>query len=143
MADSFLLDVNVCLDVLLKRRPFLNDAARIFQAAEKGEIRAVVSAVSIDTIFYVLRPGIGDMQAQQEIKRMRTHIGVARVNTTVIDRALDAGWNDFEDAIQYFSAILNGCEAVVTRNTKDFPDDTTIPVLDPGIFAEKYLREFE
>jgi predicted nucleic acid-binding protein len=28
---------------------------------------------------------------------------------------------DFEDLIQYFSAIHEGCEGIVTRNKKDIP----------------------
>ncbi|NBC02119.1 MAG: hypothetical protein GVY20_00270 [Bacteroidetes bacterium] len=51
MADRVLLDINVCLDVLLKRKLFWEDAAKIFMAAEKGQIQGWVSSISFDTSF--------------------------------------------------------------------------------------------
>lgn len=114
MADRFLFDVNVCLDVLLKRRPFWEDAATIFQSAEKGYIKGLVSAISFDTMFYILDSDIGAVKAQTELRRFRKHIHVAPVDTTVVDKALDAGWGDLEDALQYYSAEFSKCKALIT-----------------------------
>lgn len=139
MADRVLLDVNVCLDVLLKRKPFWEDAAKIFLAAEKGQIDGRVSAISFDTMFYILRADIGSAKAQTELKRLRTHIHVATVDTVVIDNALNAGWNDLEDALQYYSAESKECKALITRNQRDYPDDTALPVITPIDFISEYL----
>jgi predicted nucleic acid-binding protein len=54
MAHKPLLDVNICLDLFLKRNPHFHSAAQIFQASELGKIRAVVSAISFDTLFYIM-----------------------------------------------------------------------------------------
>lgn len=35
--------------------------------------------------------------------------------------ALAANFKDFEDAIQYSTAIINNLDAIVTRNPQDFP----------------------
>ena len=53
----------------------------------------------------------------------------------IIDLALDSDFNDFEDAIQYYSAIENGIDLIVTRNLKDFKS-SKIPVLT----AKGYLQ---
>lgn len=140
MADKFLIDVNVCLDVLLERNPFWNDAAVIFQAAENKQIRGLVSAISFDTMFYVLRSDIGAARAQLELKRFRQHIYISTVDGTVVDNALAAGWCDLEDAVQYYSAIFSDCKAVITRNKKDYPiDEIRLPVLSPTEFISEYL----
>ena len=34
--------------------------------------------------------------------------------------ALNANFRDFEDAIQYSSAVINQLDAIVTRNPRDF-----------------------
>ena len=46
---------------------------------------------------------------------------MAQVDSFVIDAALHAGWKDFEDAVQNFSAVVNGrIKGIITRNTKNF-----------------------
>jgi predicted nucleic acid-binding protein len=139
MADRVLLDVNVCLDVLLKRQPFWEDSAKIFLAAEKGKIQAQVSAISFDTMFYILRPDIGAAKAQTELKRLRKHIHISAVDAVVIDNALDSGWNDLEDALQYYSAEFSEYKALITRNKRDYPDKTKLPILTPVEFITNYL----
>jgi hypothetical protein len=38
----------------------------------------------------------------------------------IIDLALNSEFSDFEDAIQYFSALQNEVEVLLTRNLKDY-----------------------
>ena len=46
---------------------------------------------------------------------------------------------DFEDALQYFSAVQAGADCIVTRNIKDF-DFSTIKVLTPNEFLAQYMN---
>jgi predicted nucleic acid-binding protein len=139
MADRILLDVNVCLDVLLKRQPFWEDSAKIFLAAEKGLIQGRVSAISFDTMFYILRSEIGSAKAQTELKRLRKYMYVSAVDAKVVDHALNAGWADLEDAIQYYSAEFSKCKVLITRNKRDYPNKTNLPVFTPVEFITSYL----
>ena len=41
---------------------------------------------------------------------------------------------DFEDAVQYFTALQSNCSIIITRNGKDFKN-ATIPIMT----AEEYL----
>jgi len=140
MADNYLIDVNICLDVLLKRELFWRDSAKIFQAAENNEIRLFVSAISFDTIFYILSSDIGASSAQRELNKFRLHISVAPVDGSVVDRALDASWKDLKDALQYYSAAISDCKALISRNKRDYPvDKTQIPILSPTEFISKKI----
>jgi predicted nucleic acid-binding protein len=43
----------------------------------------------------------------------------------IIDLALnDESFSDFEDALQYFTALENGNQVIITRNLKDFKSAT-------------------
>ncbi len=53
----------------------------------------------------------------------------------VLDKAINSNFKDFEDALQYYSAIASGCDLIITRNEKDFKD-ALIPVLN----SENYLK---
>lgn len=57
------------------------------------------------------------------------------VDDKVIELALQSEFRDFEDAIQYYCAIENGIEVLITRNLKDFRS-ATIPVMT----AEEFLK---
>lgn len=56
----------------------------------------------------------------------------------LIQRALILRANDFEDAIQYFSALQAGADCIVTRNVKDF-SFSDIEVITPSDFLTKYF----
>ena len=51
MVDSILVDVNVCLDLLLDRHPYVEYSGQIFELAEQNELSVTVSGLSFDTLF--------------------------------------------------------------------------------------------
>lgn len=136
--DSILLDINVCLDFILKREPFSNSAGKIFQAVEHKRLKAIISAISFDTMFYVLRPILGSQEATNKLHELTLHTHIGLVDDQVVYNALPAGWKDLEDALQYYTAIVSECDAVITRNTKYFIP-TSIPVFSPAEFISVHL----
>ncbi len=46
----------------------------------------------------------------------------------IIDLALNSDFSDFEDAIQYYSALQNNIDVLITRHLKDYKK-TQISVL--------------
>jgi hypothetical protein len=52
--------------------------------------------------------------------------------------ALDSKFTDFEDALQYFSAVnSNKIDAIITRNIKDFKK-SALPVFTPNEFLATF-----
>jgi predicted nucleic acid-binding protein len=136
MEDNVLADINVCLDLLMDRKPFVEHSGQLFELAENGDIRLCISGLSFDTLFYVMRPAIGAKKSIAKLRLLRKHVIVAEVNTRVVDRALQSGWTDLEDALQYFCAVQNGCNYLVTRNKNDFkPGNESIMVVTPEEFV--------
>lgn len=64
-----------------------------------------------------------------------SHITLACEET--IDKALDSIFEDYEDALQYFSASTHDIDYIITRNKKDF-QPSQIEVLTPVEFIEHY-----
>ena len=138
MADSILVDVNVCLDLLLDRHPHVEFSGQIFELAEQNELSVTVSGLSFDTLFYIMRPTLGAEASTQILKEFSKHVQVGAVNHSVVQQALEAEWKDLEDALQYYCALESGCSALVTRNIIDFnPDDDIPPVLTPEQFLNR------
>ncbi len=53
---------------------------------------------------------------------------VCTVNRAVLEAALKSGFDDFEDAVQVFSAVEQGLDAILTRDVEGFLG-SAIPVL--------------
>lgn len=132
--NHFLVDTNVVIDMLASRPDFADAACAVFDAAGRGEIRVSICSLSFSNIYYILRRHIGKQQAIESLRLLNTFVNITPVNKTVIDLALYSEFNDFEDAIQYFSALQNiTIDGIITRNGKDFAP-SEIPVLDPRAF---------
>ena len=48
---------------------------------------------------------------------------------------------DIEDCLQILCAEYEKCDVIITRNVKDFKDNTLIPVLSPDEFLSHFPKE--
>lgn len=130
-----LLDTNVILDFVLLRSGHSDYATRIFELLENGEIEVFVASISIINVFYTTRKGKDANTAHQAVGFLLNAVGVCGTNEDVLRNAYDLGFFDYEDAVQCASAVAEGLDAIVTRNTKDF-ERSPIPVYSPAEFLD-------
>lgn len=128
-----LVDTNVLLDVLARREPFYAAAAEIWSLAERGEIHAVVSAISFNNVYYVIRRAEGRAKAERAMRLIRDVFESVPPDGQLINQAIDGGLDDFEDAIQFHSAVRAKAAGLVTRNPDHFPK-SDLPILSPEEF---------
>ena len=115
------LDTNVLLDVLGQREPFYAGSARVWTLAETGQIAAFASTLSLPNLFYILRRAKGSKPARKIVGILRDIFALVPLDAQITNQALDSEIGDFEDAIQFFSALRAGATTLITRNSKDFP----------------------
>jgi len=127
---TLFLDTNVIIDLLSKREPFYNSIAKIATLADRKEIKLVVSALSFSTIVYVLRKFEKTENTINKLRKFKTIIKITPLNDEIIEKALNSNFPDFEDALQYFSALESKCKLILTRNEKDFKE-SKIPIMTP------------
>ena len=133
-----LVDTNVLLDVLGGRPPFLADSARVWTLAETGRVAGFISALSLPNIFYVLGRTAGVKAARAAVSILRDIFSLVPLDGQIVNQALDAGMEDFEDAIQFFSAVRAGAAAIITRNPGHFPG-RDLAVQTPGEFLATHF----
>lgn len=129
------LDTNVALDYVLERFPFVDDAEEIFAMAAGGEISLLMSAMSFPNMAYIARKQYPGKTIYDVLEQLRLMVEPVPISVEALDNALLSQANDFEDALQYFSALSAGADCIVTRNVKDFPF-ATIPVMLPAEFLD-------
>lgn len=135
---TVLCDINFILDIFLKREPFYFSAARLFQKIEDKEVKGYLCALSFSTFFYLLSKELIKEKALKTLEKIRIVFSVAAVDQKVIDLSLTADFKDFEDAVQYYSAIQIKADCIITRNKSDYLDKK-IPALTP----EEFLASLE
>lgn len=118
---NILIDTNILLDVLAAREPFYAAAAAIWSLAERREVQAYVSAISFNNVYYVIRKIGGKEKAEKAMRLMRDTFGIIAPDAQIIAQAIDASCDDFEDAVQLYSAVRAKANCLVTRNPGDYP----------------------
>ncbi|MBD1805194.1 PIN domain-containing protein [Microcoleus sp. FACHB-SPT15] len=125
-----LIDTNVVLDFLQGREPFVENAARLFERIDTGEIEGFIAATTITNIYYIVRRAAGREVAQNAITQVLSDLNICAVNLGVLEQALALNFEDFEDAVQYACAVAHNVDAIVTRDTSGFVN-VEIPVVLP------------
>ena len=126
-----LIDVNVVLDVLLDRRPFADSCSDVWAAVEHGEAEGLLAAHAVTTLHYLNSRAVGARAARETTEALLSVFNVAGVDEAVLASALALGWPDFEDAVTSAAARKAKCDAIVTRNPRDFVK-SSIRVLAPS-----------
>ncbi|MGB0430868.1 MAG: type II toxin-antitoxin system VapC family toxin [Bacteroidia bacterium] len=135
MSKRVFIDTNVMLDLLGERVPFYNEAAKLATLAEKGRLMIVVSPISFATVNYFISKYENAQIALDKLRKFKIISETSAINEQTIEKGLNSDFKDFEDALQYFCAIDSNCEAIITRNAKDFKK-SVLPVMT----ADEYLK---
>ena len=131
---SVFLDTNIIIDFLTNRVPFSQSALKLFNLAENGKLELNISSLSFTTIYYVLRKNNSHKAILNSLILLLDLCNVLPVNQSIIEQSIKSGFTDFEDAVQYYSALQNkNCSVIISRNAKDFKS-ATLKVMLPDEF---------
>ena len=135
MRDLF-IDTDVIIDFLIDRKPFSREAAIIFTLIEQKKLKGFSSSLTFSNLYYVLRKIESHNKVISKLDSLSKMVGILKVEEQTIKNALASGFPDFEDSIQYFSAVdSKKIDVIITRNIKDFKK-SEIPVMTPGDFLK-------
>jgi predicted nucleic acid-binding protein len=131
-----LIDVNVALDVLLDRQPFVHDSAAVWQACDAGQFDGYLSAITLTIIFYVVEKTADNSRALSAIDVCLSAFEIAAVDRTILRAARAMPGKDFEDNVQAACAAGLRMDYIVTRDSTGFAN-SPIRALTPAEFLRK------
>ncbi|MDR0823337.1 MAG: PIN domain-containing protein [Endomicrobium sp.] len=140
MKDKIFLDNDIILDISIKREPFLTDSIKLLNLIEAGQYLGFTSSVVFTNTYYIQRKLKDAETTISFLKKLRLILNVLSVDDIVIQKALESGFDDFEDAVQYFTCIQNKIDYIITRNTQDYKK-STIPIYTPLEFLNLKIRD--
>ena len=134
-----LIDTNIILDVLTKRVPFYIDSAKVWTLVREGIIEGCISAISVNNLYYIVNKLEGQKAAKSFVDQLLEDFEIIALTKNILKQARTIPQKDFEDSMQYFSAINEGCECIVTRDKKDFPS-IGIKIISPAELLTEIVK---
>ena len=114
------IDSDIILDLLAKREPHYIHAAKLFTLIDQEKIKAFTSPIIFANIHYLLKKLSSSKSAMQNLRKLKILVNVLPIDDRVIEQSLNSDFGDFEDAIQYYTAINNGIKILLKRNKSDY-----------------------
>lgn len=116
-----LFDVNVILDVLLEREPWLSEAQQLWDMVVDSTIEGYLAPTTLTTIYYLARKlPAGAEGAMRSIAACLATFEVCSMDRQTLVLAASQPGGDFEDNVQIACADQSGLDGIVTRNAKHF-----------------------
>ncbi|MDZ4669114.1 MAG: PIN domain-containing protein [bacterium] len=130
------VDANIIVDWLnadSTQNKLCSDCLQIIKSLYS---KPMVSPVSIAIVFYLVSKKVKD---KSKVKRILTeafgHFNITSESQQTLNKAFSSHYLDLEDAIQYYSAMEAGADAILTFNGFDYLY-SNIPILHPEEFLQ-------
>ena len=135
--SRLLIDTNIVIDLLSKRDKFYDEAADLFSRADKKELELAISSLTFANTNYILSKLKSAKESRVILRKFKVLVELLSLDDKITELALsDDNFPDFEVGLQYYSAIENQIDIIITRNKKDFKF-SKIPVLTAKEFLAR------
>lgn len=116
----YLLDINIWLDIASRPKSF-PDSAKVYRQLEEANQEICFPLCGYTTFHFILSR-ILKAEAAVEFIRLLKQRGVKfmRFSDEELTSAFGLNFSDHEDACIASTALINRCDFIVTRNTRDF-----------------------
>lgn len=131
------IDTNILIDFIARREQFYQTAANLINLGIKGELELYATPLSYATCVFIAQKVLGYNGAVKALQILSHYISVTTMDATQCNNALFADMPDFEDMLQFESAYAAGCDVIITRNKKHFPQEA-MQLLEPEEFFNCY-----
>jgi predicted nucleic acid-binding protein len=137
MMNRIFIDTDIILDLLAMREPFYRYSAELFTLIDNGRVKGFISPVIVTNLHYILCRLRDKKHAASNLQKLTTLLSILPVNEKIIKLALASEFKDFEDAVQYYTAVENNLKYLITRNKKDYKT-ADISILSAEEFLNLY-----
>ena len=134
--ENIFVDTNIVIDLLAKREPFYKEAQDLFTLGDKNEVNLFISSLTFANAYYSIVRHHKEVDAKKYLSKFKVLVTILSLEDKAIELALASDFKDFEDGLQYFIAMDNEADVIITRNKKDFTN-ANIPVMTAGEYLSK------
>lgn len=115
------LDANILVSVLNKEYPVFVHSARILSLIGRKNIEVFTSPICLAIAFYFAEKKSGTRVAKEKITLLASKIKITETGTKAVQATIkNKSVHDFEDGLEYYSAVQAGCTYIITEDKGDF-----------------------
>jgi len=135
---KLLIETNIIIDLLSKRKGVYDDVAQLFSKADQDKLKLTISSLTFANTNYILSKLRSAKDAREILRKFKVLVELLPLNDKITELALsDESFLDFEDGLQYYSALENDIDIIISRNKKDFKS-SKLPVLTSKEFLVSF-----
>lgn len=135
------IDANILVATLNREYPLFNWSARVLSLHGNHNIQLFTSPLCLAIAFYFATKKNGETTAKRKLELLCQNIGVTTVNQEITEKAIkNRKIKDFEDGLQYYSALNQKCDIIISEDQHDFYF-SEIEVLGCEAFLKKLSTE--
>ena len=129
------LDTNFIMDLLVRGPEYSIVAKNVLEEGAIRDYQFYVSFLSVANFAYINRK-VEKKRLRENIELICDLFNVIQNDKNNLIQAWDYEPTDYEDAVQYSSALSNKCDCIITRNESDY-SFSKIPICSPTEFLER------
>jgi predicted nucleic acid-binding protein len=115
------LDANILVSVLNKEYPLFTYSSRIISLTDNKNFEVYTSALCLAIAFYFAEKKSGTRLARQKIELLATKLSITNTGENEVLKTMqNKKVNDFEDGLEYYSALASDCKLIITEDRDDF-----------------------
>lgn len=131
------LDTDVAFDFLSKREPHFQHSVQLLELVAEDQAALLLAESSLANLIYLSF----DIYKLRDAKsRLLDFISVCEIisgGKSIMMKAISSPFTDKEDALQYYTALEYGADYFITRNIRDYKNQSQIlPVFTPEQFIQ-------
>lgn len=131
------IDSDVILDLILQREDHFEVAQNLFAQYQQGKCALFSSSIVVANLHFIIRKVHDVKFANSSISFVSKHFKIIDANNEDIESSIQSKFSDFEDGVQYFSALRSKkIDALITRNVKDYKH-AQLPVFTPKQWCKR------
>jgi predicted nucleic acid-binding protein len=115
------LDANILVTVLCNEYPRFTECARVLSLADDERFEVFTSPLCLAIGAYFAEKKNGKKLAKRKIALLAGKLRITTMDGTVAKRTVaNRKVDDFEDGLEYYSAVDSDCTCIVTYDRNDF-----------------------
>lgn len=133
------LDANILVSVLNKEYPLFIYSSRVLSLADNKKFQLYTSPTCLAIAYYFAEKKSGSAEAKRKLQLLASKLEITATDkSTVMNIFQNNAISDFEDGLEYYSALRSKCKCIVTEDRNDF-HFSSIEILGAKSFLEKWV----
>lgn len=135
---NIFVDANILVSVLNKEYPLFTYTSRILSLAGHKKYNVFTSPLCLGIAFYFAEKKCKET-ARKKLDLLIEHLSITTIDEKIVQQVKNnKAIHDFEDGLEYYSAIRSKCDCIITQDLADFYF-SEIEILDTENFISRYF----